>query len=111
MPSAFGMLDFDWGEPLSDEDRDRILGKIVDVVRKWRLEVPTILFLESNAPLGRLAGQGLVAFSPFVAPLLPSGISDVQRLHKILEEPANVRRLIDLIGDRDTEMGPDAARE
>ena len=111
MASAFGLLDFDWGEPLSDEDRDRILGKIVTIVRKWRLEVPAVLFLESSAPLGRLAGQGLVAFSPFVAPLLPSGVSDVQRLHKILEEPANVRRLIDLISDTEVEAGPDAARE
>ena len=99
MASAFGLLNFDWGEALSDVDRDRILGKIVQVVRKWRLEVPAVLFLESNAPLGRLAGQGLVAFSPFVAPLLPSGLSDVQRLHRILEEPANVRRLIDLISE------------
>ena len=107
MASAFGLLDFEWDAPLSDEDRDRILGQIVGVVRKWRLEVPAVLFLESIAPLGRLAGQGLVGFSPFVAPLMREGIADVQRLHKFMDDPENLRRLIDRIAETE----PDAARE
>ena len=105
MSSAFGLLDFEWDAPLSDEDRDRILDKIVSAVRKWRLEVPAMLFLESTAPLGRLGGQGLVAFSPFVAPMMPSGIADVQRLHKLLENPENLRRLIDRIAEPDPANG------
>lgn len=107
MGNAFGLLDYDWDAPLSDDDRDRILGKIVAAIRKWRLEVPAVLFLESGAPLSHLAGQGLVAFSPFVAPLMPHGVSDVQRLNKLLERPENVQRLIDLL----SETEPDAARK
>lgn len=110
-----GLLQFDWDAPLSDEDRDTLLSSAVKAVRKWRLEVPVALFLESSAPLGRIAGQGLVAFSPFVAPALPGGLSDVQRLHKLLEQPENLRRLIDLLTDTETNLGtntgPNAARE
>lgn len=107
MASTFGLLNYDWDAPLSDEDRDRMLGKIVAAVRKWRLEVPFMLFLESSAPLGHIAGQGLVAFSPFVAPVMPGGINDVQRLSKLLETPQNVQRLIDLL----SETEPHAARK
>ena len=106
MASALGLLDFDWDAPLSDEDRDRMLGKIVTAVRRWRLEVPFVLFLESSAPLGHIAGQGLVAFSPFVAPVLPGGLSGVQRMSKLLEKPQNVQRLINLLSEE-----PDAARK
>ncbi len=114
MTNAFGLLDFEWDATLSDEDRDHILGKIVAGVRKWRMEVPAMLFLESSAPLSPLAGQGLIAFSPFVAPLMPSGITDVQRLHKLLARPENIRRLIDLLSDGLGEKvvkEPNAARE
>ncbi len=110
-----GLLQFDWDAPLPDEDRDKLLNGAVKAVRKWRLEVPVALFLESSAPLGRIAGQGLVAFSPFVAPALPGGIADVQRLHKLLERPENLRRLIDLLMDTETNtelnMESNAARE
>lgn len=92
-----GLLDFDWDTPVPDEERDALFGKIADVVHKWRLEVPATLFLESSAPLSNLAGQSLVAFSPFVAPWLPDGIHGVQRLQKILAQPQNVQILIDRI--------------
>ncbi len=97
MLKSFGLLSFDWDAPVSDEDRDQLFGKIVSVIHKWRLEVPAALFLESGAPLSHIAGQGLVAFSPFIAPWLPDGIHGVQRLQKILEQPQNVRLLIDRI--------------
>ena len=101
MPNAFGLLDFDWDAAVSEEERDRIFGKIVGVIRKWRLEVPAVLFLESSAPLGPIAGQGMVAFSPFIAPLLPDGIQGVQRLQKLLEHPQNVQLLIDRLCEKE----------
>ena len=97
MSNLFGLIDFDWDAPVSEDERDRVFDKIVGAVRKWRLEIPATLFLESSAPLSHIAGQSLVAFSPFVAPLLPDGIHGVQRLQKILEHPQNVRILIDRI--------------
>lgn len=107
MSNAFGLLSFDWNTPLSDEERDEMLGQVVGIVRKWRLEVPVILFLESTAPLGRFAGQGLVAFSPFAAPLFAEGLQGVQKLHTLLEDPQNIQRLITLL----TETETDAARK
>jgi hypothetical protein len=110
--NAFGLLSFDWDAALPDEERDAILGKITAAVRKWRLEVPMILFLESSAPLAGIAGQGLVAFSPFAAPLLAGGIQSVQKMHKLLEQPENVQRLIQLLSETDlTETETNAARK
>jgi hypothetical protein len=99
VPNAFGLLDYEWDAPLSDGDRDRLLDKMADVVRKWRLEVPAVLFLESSAPLSYIGGQGLVAFSPLIAPILRGGLNDVQRLSQLLANPENVRRLIDLLSE------------
>ena len=97
MSNTFGLLNFDWDAPVSDEERDALFEKIIAGIHKWRLEVPAALFLESCAPLSHLAGQGMVAFSPFIAPWLPGGVHGVQRLQKILERPQNVRLLIDRI--------------
>ena len=60
---------------------------------------PPTLFLETTAPLSHLAGQGLIVGSPLLAPLLPGGLADVQRLSKLLEDPENVRLLIDRINE------------
>ena len=107
MSNAFGLLSFDWSAPLPDEERDEMLSKVVGIVRRWKLEVPVILFLESTAPLGTAAGQGLVAFSPFAAPLFANGIQGVQKLHALLEQSENIQRLINLL----TETETDAARK
>ena len=101
MANSYGILDFDWDAPVSESERDLLFEKIVGVVRKWRLEVPATLFLESTAPLSHVAGQGLVAFSPFIAPWLPGGIGGIQRLQKILESPRNMQILIDRICEKD----------
>jgi len=110
MPNAYGLLDYEWDAPLSDEDRDRLLDKMAGAVRKWRLEVPAVLFLETSAPLSHIGGQSLIAFSPLIAPLLRGGIGDVQRLSQLLARPENVRRLIDILSEGGSEE-PHAARE
>ncbi len=107
MSNASGIVNFDWSEPLSEGERDMLLQKAAAVVRKWRLEVPAVLFLESSAPLGQVAGQGLVAFSPFVAPLLAGGLGSVRKLYALLEDPKNIQRFIELL----TETETDAARK
>lgn len=104
MSNALGLLDFEWDAPLSDENRDRLLDKIAAAVRKWRLEVPAVLFLESSAPLSFIGGQSLIAFSPLVAPLLRGGLTDVQRLSQLLTQPENVRRLIDLLSEEPSDQ-------
>ncbi len=97
MSSLPGLFAFDWDAPVTDETRDKLFDAIVKGIRKWRLEVPAALFLEIHAPLSHLAGQGMIVFAPFLAPLLPGGVRDVQLVSKMLERPENARLLIDRI--------------
>jgi hypothetical protein len=106
MPNPQGLLTLDWDAPVSAEVRERIFGKIVWAIQRWRLELPATLFLESTAPLSHLAGQGMIVGSPLLALLLPGGLADVQHLSKLLQDPRNVRLLIDRINGEE----PDAAR-
>ena len=92
---------FDWDAPVPDETRDRVFDAIIRGVRRWRMEVPFSLALEMGAPLSHVFGQGLIFGTPFLAPLLPGGVSDVQTLSKILDKPENVRRLLDRLADED----------
>ena len=107
MSSLPTLFTFDWDAPVPDDVRDRIFDRIIWAVRRWRMELPVTLFLESTAPLSHLAGQGLIVGSPLLAALLPGGLGDVQRLSKLLEEPKNVHDLV----NRFHGEGPDAARE
>ncbi len=106
------LLTFDWDAEVSDEERDRLFDKVLWAVRRWRLAVPAALFLETSAPLSFLAGQSLIVFSPFLAMLLPGGLSDVQRLSKILEKRENVYLLSQrIIETQEEQKGEsDAAR-
>lgn len=113
MPGQVNLFTFDWDADVSDETRDRIFDKIIGGVRRWRMETPFTLALEMSAPLSHLFGQGLIFGVPFLAPLLPGGVSDVQKLSKILEKPENVRRLLDRLADTDDAVKEkaDAPRE
>lgn len=107
MASLPTLLAFDWDAPVPDDVRDRIFDKIVWAVRRWRMEMPVTLFLESTAPLSHLASQGMIVGSPLLAALLPGGLADVQRLTKLLEEPKNVYDLVNRFHGEE----PDAARQ
>lgn len=107
MASSTNLFTFDWGADVPDSERDRIFDRFVALVRRYRMETPAILFLETLAPLSFLGGQGAVLFSPFLAPLFPGGIRDVQRISKLLDTPDNVRLLIDRIAD-DEPPAPEA---
>ncbi len=108
MPPQANLFTFDWDADVSDETRDRVFDKIIGAVRRWRLEAPFTLGLEMGAPLSHLFGQGVIFGAPFLAPLLPGGVGDVQTLSKILEKPENVRRLLDRLADAE-DAGKDTA--
>lgn len=111
-PQQANLFTFDWDADVPDETRDRVFDAVIKGVRRWRMEVPFTLALEMGAPLSHLFGQGVVFGAPFLAPLLPGGVSDVQKLSKILERPENVRRLLDRLADEDGGKGrADAPRE
>lgn len=80
---------------LAPEERDRLLDRAAREVVRRRLEVPTILALELHRPLAFLSSQALVVFTPLLAPAL--GLETLQKLSRLLEERANLDRLIDRI--------------
>ena len=99
MPSLPTLFTFDWDAPVPDDVREQIFDKILWAARRWRVELPLSLFLETMGPLSHLAGQAAIVGSPLLAALLPGGLTDVQRLAKLMEDSENVRRLIDHINE------------
>jgi hypothetical protein len=74
-------------KPLTPEERDRALDVIVERVHRYRLETPTLFFLEMHRPLAGLAGLASFAVTPLFGAFF--GLD-------------NVERYAELIGDRDT---------
>jgi len=105
------ILAFDWGADVSTDERDRLFDALVGAIRRRRLEVPAVLFLEISAPLGYVAGQGLIFFAPFLAPVMPGGVASLQKVTKLLERPEHLRLLIDRLGEDGEETRTDAARQ
>ena len=97
MLDSVSLLNFDWDADVSDDVRDRLFQRIATVVHKWRLEMPFMLWLETTAPLANLAGQGAIVMSPFLAPVLPGGLREMQVLVKLLSDTKNVKLLLDRI--------------
>ena len=97
MSEQTGLLSFDWHADVAEAERERLFTSFVRIVDKWRLHFPVVLVLESTGPLGHLLGQSIIVFSPLLATFLPDGIRDVQRLVKLLDDPANLRALIERI--------------
>ena len=97
MLDSVSLFNFDWDAPVTDEERDRIFGRIAAMVNKWKLEVPFMLWLETTAPLANLMGQSAIVMSPFLAPFFPGGVREMQIFVKLLSSSANVRMLVNQI--------------
>lgn len=96
---------------LSPDERDGILERAARRVTERRLEVPVILALEMHRPLAFLGSQGLVVFTPMLAPLF--GLRNLQVLQHLLADRQNLDRLLERIEEmayrRDQEPpAPDA---
>jgi hypothetical protein len=78
-----------------DPALDPLLDRVATQVVRRGLVTPAVFFLELHRPLSFLAGQATHALQPFLAPLF--GYETVQRLARLLEDPANVDRLLDRI--------------
>ena len=72
---------------------DALLDRVAEQVVRRGLVTPAVFFLELHRPLSFLAGQATHALQPFLAPLF--GYETVQRLARLLEDPANVDRLLE----------------
>jgi hypothetical protein len=98
------------GAELTEEERDRILERAAREVVRRRMQMPAVLALELHRPLSFLGSQALIVFTPLLAPAF--GLDNLQKLSLLLEDRANLDRLIDRIeelsaeaDDRDQEAG------
>ena len=82
-----------WDEPVTDEERDRLLDATAAAVRKRGLETPAILLLEMHRPLGYVASHAALLFAPMVAPVV--GIDRLHRFAQILRDPLAVDGLLE----------------
>jgi acyl-CoA reductase-like NAD-dependent aldehyde dehydrogenase len=96
---------FDWNAPVSPEEREQILRKIAAQVTKRGLQTPALWMLEIHKPLMPLGSQFAVAFSPLLGALMAGGARDLQKITKLMQEPGNVDRLIELIENEPGEAG------
>jgi hypothetical protein len=69
-----------------------LLDRIAAEVVRRGMVTPAVFFIELNRPLSFLAGQAAHVLFPFLAPLL--GVSLARQLAELLEDPANVDRLL-----------------
>lgn len=94
-------------EPLSDDERNAMIDEIAQKVVDKGMETPAVLFLEMNKPVSVIAGQSILAASPFLIPIF--GAAGVRKYSQLLNNRDNVELLIERIEDlsieRDVKKG------
>jgi hypothetical protein len=85
------------GEP-SDEE---LLAAVAQRIVGMSLAVPAVFFLESTKPLSFVGSQALVFLQPFVEAFL--SVRNYERLAALLEDRANIERLIQRLETLDEE--------
>ena len=81
--------------PLSDEERDKIVTRCAEKVVKAGMATPAILFVESHKPLSFLAGQAVIVATPLFGALF--GPDNMMKLSQILSDRSNAERFIQKI--------------
>jgi len=77
------------------EGKDELIERIAKRIVSMRLEVPAILFLEVNKPLGFIAGQSVLLASGILGPIL--GFSRMEEFAEFLGNRERVEELIQRI--------------
>jgi hypothetical protein len=81
-----------WETPLTIEERDALITKWVDSLKKRGLITPVLFALEMHRPLGFLASQGMIVGAPFIAPFI--GIERWQDTSRLLGDREAIKILI-----------------
>lgn len=81
-----------WDTPLSPDERDAVLSRIVEAVTRRGLQTPLMLALEIHRPLAFTFSQSLIVTAPLLAPLL--GLELMQRAARLLQDPSAYDELI-----------------
>ncbi len=84
-----------WRDELTEDEADLLIAKASQEIRKRKMEVPAILFLEMHKPLGYIASQAMITFAPFLVPFI--GFDNLNNWSRLAANRRNIERLIDQI--------------
>ncbi len=90
-------MDAIWEQELTLEQEQAMIQRLSQEIKRRRMEVPAILFLEMHKPVAGLAGNALIVLSPFVAPFV--GIDNVHDYSRLLSNRASYEKLIVALED------------
>lgn len=79
-----------------------MISKIAGEIKKRKLEVPSVFFLEMHKPVSGIASQSMIVFSPFLAPFL--GMKNVHDYSRLASSRASIEKLILALEDKKTTM-------
>ena len=82
-------------EDVSQEDAERILGKLATEIVNRRLTAPAIFLLESCNPLSFIGSQAMIALEPFIHAIFD--LPDYRKFALLMERRENVQKLIAMI--------------
>lgn len=97
-----------WDTPLTESERDSLVETTARKVVERGLSVPAILALEMHRPVAFTLGQGIVAATPLLGPLV--GLDRISGITRVLCAPGGieslVRRIEDLSDSNDSSGSP-----
>ncbi|MBS1717746.1 MAG: hypothetical protein JSS72_08445 [Armatimonadetes bacterium] len=79
-------------DPLTSEEADAIIDKVVERISRKKMEVPALLFFETHKPLSYVGSQFTVAMSPFIVPFF--GYDRTRDAIRLLSKREYVDRLV-----------------
>lgn len=87
--------------PEITERQRELVNMIAGKVVKYRMTVPTLLFLESVRPLNFIGSQALLMFQPFLGILF--NYKDLEIFSQFLEKRENMEVLMRAIEEKESE--------
>lgn len=85
--------------PVSEDRRDQLLAKVVDVIARYELYTPAALFLSMGKPLAFVGSQLMFLLAPFASLFVEE--EAVEEYAHILSDRSNVDRLLDMMEERE----------
>jgi len=88
-------------DDVTEEKQDELIKKAALIVKKFGMELPSIIMLKTfkfSVPVGGQLGRF------FLGPLIPFIGASEDALIQTFEKPHNIQRLIDILEDEDFEI-------
>jgi hypothetical protein len=81
-----------WQDELNDEQTESLIEKAANEIRRRKMETPAIMMLEMHKPLGWVASQATLAFSPFLVPF--TGFDFMNDYSRLFAKRENIEKLL-----------------